>query len=83
MLEAIMIVTMMSGQVVQTKVPNFTECLKNGSVVDLQKSVKFAACIPRGAEPDASVKIKSFFDGFQNIMKMQADMDKKIYVPKQ
>ena len=40
MLEAIMIVTMMSGQVVQTKVPNFTECLKNVSVVELQKSVK-------------------------------------------
>jgi hypothetical protein len=71
MLEAIMVVTMMSGQEITTKMPNFTECLQQVKAVEQQKSVKEVACIPKGTNIDNSAKFWTFFDKVSELMELQ------------
>ena len=73
MLEAIMIVTMMSGQEITTRMPNFTECLQQVKIVEQQKSVKHVACVPKGTNIDNSDKFWTFFDRVTELLERQHD----------
>ncbi len=73
MLEALMVVTMMSGQEITTKLPDFNECLKNVQVVEQQPAVKSVACIPNGPQMSGQEKFWTFFDAFQTMIDKQND----------
>ena len=69
MIKALMVITMVSGDVYTAKLPDMKVCYEQKPLVIHQLDVKSAACLPRtekeGMDPD---KLKNFFKIFQSII---------------
>ena len=69
MIKALMVITMVSGDVYHAKLPDMKVCYEQKPLVVQQIDVKSAACLPRtekeGLDPD---KLKNFFKMFQSII---------------
>ena len=69
MIKALMVITMVSGDVYHAKLPDMKVCFEQRPLVVQQLDVKSAACLPRtekeGMDPE---KLKNFFKMFQSII---------------
>ena len=74
-IKAMMVITMMSGDVYETKLPSLSECYAQKPIVVGQLDVKSAACLPHTDEPreDNMAKFKAFFEVFMQLIEQAED----------